>query len=150
MPAEHHASFSRKESFMADAADFPDLSGLTILVVDDHADSLHVMAHMLEACRAAVRTASSGVEALERLEYETPDAVVTDLSMPGMDGVELVHRIKSRPEMRHVRVIALTAFHEQYLHGASRFDAFFRKPGDLDVVCSTILELTATQRPGRA
>jgi hypothetical protein len=45
-----------------------------------------------------------------------------------------------------VPVIALTAFHEQYMHGASNFDAFLRKPADLDSLCAAIVKLTASRR----
>jgi CheY-like chemotaxis protein len=123
--------------------DFPDLSGLTFLVVDDHADSLDVAVQLLQACGATVATATSGAEALERLDGQIPDVIVTDLRMPVMDGVELLQRIRARPHISNVPVIALSAFHEKYMDGVSAFDRFFQKPLDIDALGGAVLKLTA-------
>jgi CheY-like chemotaxis protein len=122
--------------------DFPNLAGLTLLLVDDDADSLYVAAELLRACCATVLTATTGAEALERLDSQLPDAIVTDLCMPVMDGVQLLHRIRARPDVRNVPVIALTSFQQRYLDGASGFDYFFQKPMDIDALGAAIVKLT--------
>ena len=127
---------------MPDNVDFPNLSGLTVLVVEDHADSLDVAVHLFQACGATVLSAISGAEALERLDGQIPDVVVTDLQMPGMDGVELLQQIRARPRVSKVPVIALTAFHEKYMNGVTRFDRFFQKPLDVETLGAAILKLT--------
>lgn len=120
---------------------FPNLSGLTLLVVDDHADSLDVAVHLLGACGATILAATSGVEALERLDGQRPDVVVTDLQMPVMDGVELLQQIRARPDVSNVPVIALSAFHDRYWTGVGAFDCFFQKPLDVDRLGAAILNL---------
>ena len=124
---------------------FPNLSGLTVFVVDDHADSLDVAVHLLRACGATVLTATNGAEALERLGGQIPDVVVTDLRMPVMDGVELLQQIRETPRVSKVPVIALSAFHEKYMHGVGAFDRFFQKPLDVDTLGAAILKLTANR-----
>jgi CheY-like chemotaxis protein len=130
--------------------DFPDLSGLTLVLVDDEEDSLYVTAQLLQACHATVLTAMNGSEALGLLAAQIPDAILTDLSMPVMDGVELLRHLRSVPVTRNVPVLALTAFAEHYMDGADEFDAFFRKPFNLDAMCATILRLAAVQGDSNA
>src|SRR5438874_810665 len=95
----------------------PDLRGLTLLVVDDDADTVEVLSTFLTACGAHTLFARSALGGLAYLDT-TPrlDAVITDLSMPGMDGVEFVSKIRRHPlpSRRTVPVIALTGFEESY------------------------------------
>lgn len=126
-----------------DIVGFPNLCGLTILVADDHADSLDVAVHLFRACGATVLTATNGAEALERLDGQIPDVVVTDLRMPVMDGVELLQQIRANPRVSNVPVIALSAFHAKYMNGGAAFDRFFQKPLDVDTLGAAILKLTA-------
>jgi CheY-like chemotaxis protein len=126
--------------------EFPDLAGVTLLLVDDNEDALISLARLLQTCNAVVRKASSGKEALEQLQTETPDVVITDLSMPGMTGVELLHCIRSRPQSRQIPVVALTAYEREYVSAGREFDAFFRKPSDVHVLCATILALSRNRR----
>jgi two-component system, sensor histidine kinase len=83
-------------------------SGHTVLVVDDIATNRLVAAQLLLAAGARVVEAASGPEALERLEKGGVDAVLLDLMMPGMDGVETLRRIRALPGPR-IPVIAMTA-----------------------------------------
>lgn len=85
--------------------------GLTILLVEDEIDSLEFMQHLLEERGARVRAASSGAEALEILAEETPDLIVSDISMPGMDGYSLIRQIRALPgDRRDIPAIAVTAY----------------------------------------
>ncbi len=94
------------------AAIAPELSGLTVLVVDDQADARDLVRRVLEDCAATVLTAASVFEALALLEAETPDVLVTDIGMPDADGYELLRRIRAlAPEQGgRIPAIALTAF----------------------------------------
>ncbi|MCU0988124.1 MAG: sigma 54-interacting transcriptional regulator [Xanthomonadales bacterium] len=67
-----------------------------VLVVDDDADLLQLMTLRLQRAGFAVQTAISGAEALKRLSERQPRAVVTDLRMDGLDGLELLAEIESR------------------------------------------------------
>jgi two-component system CheB/CheR fusion protein len=126
-------------------SNLPDLSGLTILVVDDNDDALEILGTLLRACGAHVLQARNAPAALAYVETEAKiDAVVTDLSMPAMDGVELVRRIRQSRPMRSIPAIALTGFYEHYMDThAAAFDAFLRKPVNFDELCKTIRRITS-------
>ncbi|NOY44208.1 MAG: sigma-54-dependent Fis family transcriptional regulator [Deltaproteobacteria bacterium] len=79
-----------------------------VLVVDDDASLRRILEYNLAQEGYAVATAASGEEALERLEKASFDLVVTDIKMPGMDGMDLLRRIKA--ESPETQVIVITAF----------------------------------------
>ena len=83
----------------------------SVLVVDDEDDIRELVRINLELDGHAVTTASSGAEALDRLQGTRPDVVVLDVMMPGMDGWEVLSRIKAdrSPELSGVPVLMLTA-----------------------------------------
>lgn len=84
--------------------------GWRILAVDDEADSLMVLELLLTMASATVFTASNGQEALEwLLSNPAPDLIITDLSMPVMDGWILFERLKVMPETATLPVFAFTA-----------------------------------------
>jgi len=85
------------------------LDGVRVLVVDDDADSLKLAAVALEQYGARVTTARSGAEALEAMTSELPDVLVSDLGMPGLDGLQLIREIRSR-KGGSVPALALTAY----------------------------------------
>jgi len=119
----------------------PDLSRLTLLVVDDNADSVEMLAAFLKACGARVLVARSAAGALAHVDAAPRlDAMVTDLAMPQMDGVELVRKVRACPDRTGLPVIALTGHYDDYA-GANGFGAFLRKPVDLEQLCSAITDL---------
>jgi CheY-like chemotaxis protein/anti-sigma regulatory factor (Ser/Thr protein kinase) len=88
----------------------PNLKGLRILLVEDDRDTREVIAATLDKYGPSVVQAASGVEALELFVKEKPNVMVTDIGMPGMDGYELLARIRSEYPEYDVPAIALTAF----------------------------------------
>jgi CheY-like chemotaxis protein len=133
---------------MRSERDLPDLSRLTLLAVDDNADALEVLGTILRTCGAHVLEARDARDALAYVDA-TPglDAIITDLSMPEMDGVELARKVRQQPSRQGLPVIALTGFPERYLD-TSAFDAFVKKPFDFDELCRTVHALTGA-RNGR-
>jgi len=89
-----------------------DLKGLHVLIVDDDPDALTLMREILEAAGATVISADSGPAALRALDQHIPDAIVSDLGMPGMDGFELLARVRQSPveSWRDIPAAALTAY----------------------------------------
>ncbi|MFN2644642.1 MAG: PAS domain S-box protein [Burkholderiales bacterium] len=90
----------------------PNLTGLTVLAVDDEADARELIRRVLQDCGAQVVTAGSVAEALVLFERERPDLVVSDIGMPVADGFELLKRLRElgREHGGNVPAIALTAF----------------------------------------
>ncbi len=80
-----------------------------ILVVDDHASAREAMADILRCAGHEVRSASSAVEALRRLEKDAFDVILTDLQMPGMDGLELLRVLNERGGEAQVAMITAHA-----------------------------------------
>src|SRR5262249_6386071 len=89
-----------------------ELNGQKILVVDDEPDSLTLIKTIFEQCGATVKTATSADEALEILKEWTPSILVSDIGMPGRDGIDLIRYIRSLDEAKGGKIpaVALTAF----------------------------------------
>lgn len=80
-----------------------------VLVVDDILPNVKLLEAKLMSEYYDVITATSGPEALTKLETENPDIVLLDVMMPGMDGFEVCRRIKANPDKAHIPVIMVTA-----------------------------------------
>ena len=79
-----------------------------ILIVDDEPDFLEVMRTRLEANDYEVTTAANGEEALNYVKNNKPDAVLLDILMPGIDGLEVLRRIRKMDD--NLPVYIITAF----------------------------------------
>lgn len=84
----------------------------TILVVDDTLESLKLLTDILETENYNVRPANSGEIALVSIAVNLPQLILLDIMMPGMDGFEVLHRLKSNPITRDIPVLILSAFSE--------------------------------------
>ena len=107
------------------------LRGVVVLVVEDDEDARYVLTSYLAYFGAHVVEATNGVEALNAMKGVRPDVIVTDMSMPGMDGLELFAEVRKLPGQaeRPTPMIACTAF--SHLRDAARqagFQAYFVKP----------------------
>ena len=115
-----------------------------ILLVDDEQDFLDVMSERIEARGMEVTTADSATQALEKVESGGFDAIILDLMMPGMDGLEALKAIKKKnPDLQ---VILLTG-HATIEKGieAMKLGAmdFIEKPADLDKLTQIIKKAQA-------
>jgi len=85
----------------------------TVLVVEDEAAQREVLSYNLEAEGFRVAKAENGEEALVLVAEENPDIIVLDWMLPNVSGIEVCRRIKTRPEMRNVPIIMLSARSEE-------------------------------------
>ncbi|KAI9130701.1 PAS domain S-box protein [Acaryochloris sp. CCMEE 5410] len=113
-----------------------------ILVVDDHEDNVVMLANLLKPLGFNVDVAHNGLEALEKLSHH-PDLVLTDLSMPVMDGFELLLHIRGKADLQTLKFIVSSAsvdpiHHQQALDMGS--DAFLAKPIDTQALFQTFSE----------
>ncbi|MBN2205554.1 MAG: response regulator [Thermoleophilia bacterium] len=81
----------------------------TVLVVDDEEDILELVKYNLAKEGYTVVAVASGEDALAASRTKLPDAVVLDLMLPGLDGLEVCRRMKSDPTTRHIPIVMLTA-----------------------------------------
>jgi CheY-like chemotaxis protein len=107
------------------------LSGVNIVIVDDDRGGREMVRTVLTQAGAEVHSFESAPQALEALQSETPDLIITDLAMPLMDGYSFLRELRQRPHMPPIKVMALTAFPTGTSGGdSSQFDAFLAKPID--------------------
>jgi len=84
--------------------------GARILVVDDNPVNLKLAAEVLRLEGYDVLRAADAEQAEAILMHEVPDLILMDIALPGKDGLALTRLIKADPRLKHVPVIALTAF----------------------------------------
>ncbi len=85
----------------------------TILVVEDNAVNRKLARNVLRSRGYRVIEAKTGEEAMRILSRERPDLILMDLQLPGMDGLEVTRRIKQKPKLSDLPVVALTAHVQQ-------------------------------------
>jgi PAS domain S-box-containing protein len=87
------------------------LEGMRVLAVDDDPDSVNVLRLILEEQGARVDTAYSASRALEKIEVNPPDVLLSDIGMPGQDGYQLIDAVRKLPgNAAKIPAIAITAF----------------------------------------
>jgi CheY-like chemotaxis protein len=107
-----------------------------ILVIEDYPDSREMLHLLLESLGYRVMTAANGDEALALVASNHMDLILTDLGLPGMDGIAVVRRLrKLNDRLKHIPIIMLTAFDgEDYSHTALQAGCtdFLTKPVDVE------------------
>jgi DNA-binding response OmpR family regulator len=109
----------------------------TILVVDDEPAILDLLTSLLDEEGYRVLSAVDGAAALEGLNREPVDVVITDGMMPRLGGEALIRAMRARPETREVPVIFVSAAVTPRLEGLEPW-WFLPKPFDLEVVLATV------------
>ncbi len=132
-------------------AQLADLTGVSVLAVDDEEDALGLLRVVLETAGACVTTASSALAALELVESLKPDVMVADIGMPEIDGFELIKRIRALPntEASTVPAAALTAFvrsEDRTKALQSGFEIHLAKPVDPGELVASVATLVRRKR----
>jgi CheY-like chemotaxis protein len=103
----------------------------SVLLVEDEYDSAQMIAKILTYHGIEVRVVPGAPEGLTLLAHYHPTLIVTDLAMPGMDGWELLSAIRSDLLLRHIPVVAITAYHSFHVEAEAThfgFNGYFPKP----------------------
>jgi CheY-like chemotaxis protein len=131
-------------------ADRSQVRRLHVLVVDDQDDIAETMAILIRLYGHEVDTASSGAAALTAAQAKTPDVVLLDISMPGMNGYDVAKQFRSMFGYK-LLLIAITAYGSAEAKRrclAAGFDDHFVKPVNPEFVRRLLTELAASFQAG--
>lgn len=127
-------------------------SDITVAIVEDDVDVREYLRHELSE-KYNVVTFSNGNEALENIIADAPDIVISDVMMPGLDGLSLCRKMKQNPNINHIPVILLSAKveNEDRMTGLQAgADSYMSKPVSMEVLMSTISGMIANRKLLRA
>ena len=117
---------------------------VSVLVVDDFPDGRELLAEYLTFKGFSVSEASGGAEAVDIARRITPDVILMDLQMPGIDGWEATRQLKADPKTKGITVVAVTARALQDDADTAReagCDAVIVKPFDMAVLADSLLRV---------
>lgn len=119
-----------------------------MLLVEDHTDSRDIMKMVMEYQGALVVPAPDATTALSYLTTLKPDVLVTDISMPGQDGIELLREARARGLVEGLLTLAVSASaaNAQRAREAG-FDAYLQKPVEPNQLCTTVQALARRRKP---
>jgi CheY-like chemotaxis protein len=130
------------------------LDDVKVLVVEDNADARELVTVTLEAAGAKVTSVSSARDALAALEVEQPDALVSDIGLPGEDGYAFIRRLRSREAERggFLPALALTGYStadERARAVAAGYQWHMAKPAEPSALTRAVAKITAIAAPRR-
>ena len=120
----------------------------TILYIEDNRDNRSLVRRVLESEGYAVTEAANAEDALGSLKIGSPDLILMDINMPGIDGYALTAQIKSVPDYTAIPIIAMTANvmrgdRERSLEAGC--DGYIQKPIDIDILAEQIERFIRTR-----
>jgi len=124
------------------------MANATVLIVEDSADARELIHCILDSAGFAVTEAEDGEEAWQSLEHSLPDLLLTDLTMPRLDGFELIRRVRARVDLARLPIVAVTACVAAYGAEALKAGAttIIQKPIDPDYLEETVNQLLPKDR----
>jgi len=123
-----------------------DISGVTVVIVEDHDDARYMTRMALEGYGYKVLEAADGQRAIEVALNDRPDVILMDISVPVIDGLTATKRIREDAPMRETIVVALTAHYEAQYRAdalAAGCNAYVTKPIDFDWLNGLLISLLA-------
>ncbi len=117
----------------------------TVLIADDHDDNRELLCTIVVSAGYQVLQASNGVECLELVRTALPDLLLVDLSMPALDGWEVLRDVRENDSTRHVACVAVTASAHLDRERAQKigFDDYLAKPYRSEEVLELIRKVLA-------
>jgi CheY-like chemotaxis protein len=125
---------------------------ISVLLVDDDAEVLRVVARLLESQGHHVMPARNGIEALRRLAVRWPDVMLVDIQMPGMDGLSFIDEVRKEPTLDALPIVVMTGSALPESTALSRgADGWLQKPFTIEELDVAVTEAISAvdQRTGR-
>jgi CheY-like chemotaxis protein len=135
------------------AVSVPRCDGVRVLVVEDDPDARELVELVLREAGAVVTAVASGAAALDVVDCQRPDLIVSDLSMPGMDGFHLLERLRGLSGGNRIPALALTAHVSADMRVrvfAAGFDGYLMKPVDTAELVGLVLRHAPPREGGAA
>jgi two-component system cell cycle response regulator len=107
------------------------MAATRILLIEDNVINMELMLYMLGAWGHDVATATTAAQGLEMARRDPPQLIISDVQLPGMDGYEFARAVKADPRLRHIPLMALTAYAmvgDRERAREAGFDRYFSKP----------------------
>lgn len=120
-----------------------------VLVIEDHRALRLVMVSLLEKLGHTVEVAENAVAAIAKLENFQPEVIFSDISMPGMNGLELAQLLRERPDMSQVFMVAVTGsgtVSDRELAIAAGFDEHMPKPVEMQRLRTLFTQLSQPRK----
>ena len=127
-------------------------STVRVLVVDDHPSTAKTLARAIAQLGSQVNVthATSGKDALEQASSDSVDVLITDMMMPGMNGLELIDKMQSNPGGRPAHIILVTAYDVPGLRETARrlkVDETILKPVHPEHICQIVSNIIGSMGP---
>jgi len=117
-----------------------------VLVVDDYDDGREMYAEFLELAGYQVSQARNGSEALRKADELVPDVILMDLSLPDMDGSDVIRRLRATSRTRSIPVVVVTGHSPENLEAEFlEYDGFVTKPCPPDALVAEVARLLASR-----
>ena len=129
-----------------------DYSQYNVLAVDDIPLNLLLVQKMLAKFNFSLRTAANGQQALDAVAEQKPDLILLDLMMPGIDGFEVIRRLRANPDTADIQIVILSALNsnEDVVKGFNMgANDFIMKPIIMEKLLSCVntqMQLVASKR----
>ncbi len=149
MPRQRETQSAPAEDHAPSPATPPDPQPAAVLVVDDDPRAVEVVTFILEAEGFRLLAAEDGEAALAVVAHSSPDVVLLDVRMPGLDGFEVCRRLKADPATVFVPVVLLTSLtstHDRIAGAAAGADDFLSKPFDNVELATRVKSLVRVKR----
>jgi signal transduction histidine kinase len=122
----------------------PEHLGLRVLVIEDSRDTIAMLDLWLRAYGCEALVAANAIDGLKLAAENNPDLIISDIGMPGIDGYELIHKLRATPGLERVPAIALTGYareEDKELALAAGYNAHMGKPAEMSQLLSLIKKL---------
>lgn len=119
-----------------------------LLIVDDEADILEFLSYNFSKKGFDVSVALNGTEGIKKAVLCKPDLIISDILMPGIDGIEMCKELRKHARFQSVPVIFLTAVHDDYqvMYAMLTGDQYLQKPVKFDFLLGLVNEMLDESR----